>query len=378
MGVLVRFESRGMLLQREDFPAALRSLKKVARGAPELFRDRAAVMVAADLPAALEASDLAGTLDSHGDLVALSYAGDKLPPGAPDDFPLPLVVPWKKLLRAAAFEQHLEGAACALRATIDRGVVRSQEVPVKVRRFVQLGPVPVVPLGESAEIRLRYVSDVEGDDVAVAVKASDAFEPIAVALASTRMRPGDETTLTVRALADRQLYFDDVIAAPLYGDAERVTVRGHASLRLGVPEDLARAHELEACEHDPGVGVYLGANKSAAALEDARRYCRRFAREPGAAFLDRVAEGRDLPEALRAAGFAPAVDAAGDLRALAFVASRLPGHERFVVGLLRSFAGLTGARGARLRLAFDMTPRWWTTLLFDPGRLRRAHEPRSA
>ena len=152
----------------------------------------------------------------------------------------------------------------------------------------------------------------------------------------------------------------------------------HASLRLGVPEDLARAHELEACEHDPGVGVYLGANKSAAALEDARRYCRRFAREPGAAFLDRVAEAGTFPEALRAAGFAPAVDAAGDLRALAFVASRLPGHERFVVGLLRSFAGLTGARGARLRLAFDMTPRWWTTLLFDPGRLRRAHEPRTA
>jgi hypothetical protein len=127
MGVLVTFESTAMLLQHEDFPAALRALKKLVKDASGSFRDAVAVARAKDLRTALTAAELASEVDAYGDLVAIRYVGEKLPAGASDEFPEELLFAWKKLLRGGRFERWTEGSSRTRVLWVDRGVVHAQD-----------------------------------------------------------------------------------------------------------------------------------------------------------------------------------------------------------------------------------------------------------
>jgi hypothetical protein len=380
VGVLVTFESHRMLLQREDFSPALARLKKIAKDVPGFFRDRDAVAKAKDLATALAAAELPATLDEHGDLVGVRFDGDKLPPGAPDGWPEQLLVAWKKLLKDTRLDLWMEGMAMKRRFTVDRGALRSSEQYLEGRRFEQLGTPPRCRPGESCVLSFRYVSDVGGDDVAVQVRASDSAQPFTVDFAPRAMRPGDEATMTVRLKDDASWYPDGEIGPWLFGDGARdgssVRARTVLGLVVDIPEDLDGAHEVVATDVASSPGAYLRAKALAGALEDMRRYAARHAAAPGGAFLARVAAAGDTVAALREAGFEPTLEGGG-VRSLAFARERLPGSERHVIGLLRSFAGLTTATSAQLRLAYASAPDWWTTFVFDPGSVRRVHERRA-
>lgn len=371
MGTLVRFESTRLLLQREDFPAAWKALKKSA-GAwapPERLAS------ATGLVALLEALDLRPTLDAHGDLVALAFEGDRAPVGAPDEYPENLVVALKKLLRESRFDLTLEGAPRVRRTSIDRGQVRSQDVPRRVRFFRQLSPPPRLTVGGTAEILVRYVSTVDGDDAAVDFKVSDGGEPLSVRASTARLSPGGEATVTVHVPPARPVYRADAIAAALYGDGA-ATVRGHAELFLDPDGAIDDGAEVIASEVVAGSGDLVGGRAAPLALEDLRRFAARVTRDAARPLAARVGASADLASALEVAGFTVERAEAG-VRSVRFERS-MPWREDELLSMLRAFAPRTSTRGARVRRAFESDPGRWVTFLFEPGRVERLLEERRA
>ena len=374
MGVLVTFESTRLLMQREDFPAALRALKKLAKDSSDFFHDAAGVVRCKDFASALAAAEFPGTFDEHGDLVSLRFVGDKLPQGGSDDFPDQLMVAWKKLFRDTIFDRWIEGTA-PRRFWIDRGTVRSQEWAQPRRHFEQVGPVPRCRPGDRVEIAFRYLSTIEDDVAAVQVRTGLHYPPCHIEFAPRKMHPGEAASLVV-CVDERADRYEEDLQFVVYGDEGNISIRGWISLTLDVEDDLDQAHAIVAIESSAWNGVYLPEKKCATALEDVLRYAARHGASPGADFLRRVASATDIGLALREAGFEPA-PTHGAVRSLSFAGNRLPGSERFVIGLLRSFAALTQATGA-VRLAYASSPRWWTALEFSKGALHRVRLPRPA
>lgn len=371
MGVLVTFESVQMLLQREDFPAALRALKKLAKDAPDvLFHDAPRVAKCKDLASALVAAEFPGTFDEHGDLVGLRFVGGKLPPGATDDFPDHLLFAWKKHLRDGVFDRWIEGTR-EMRFFVDRGTVRAMTRLPQDRRLEQIGPEPRCRPGDEVQLSFRYVST--SDTAAVPVRLSTPDEWCRAEFAERTMRPGEEATVVAR-IAERAT-FEERRGLILYGDGLRI--HGHLMVTLDVEDDLEQAHDVIATESPPNwwSGTFVPAKKVATAVEDMHRYAARHATTAGGEFLARVGSATDIGAALREAGFEPTLEA-GAVQRLAFSAPRLPGRERFVLGLLRSFAGVTTATG-QVRLAYASSPTWWTELAFTKATLRRLRRPRA-
>jgi hypothetical protein len=143
MGTLVTFESHGLLLQREDFPGALRALQKIAKTVPGFFRDEKAVRTSKDLMTALRAGEFPAEVDAYGDVIGIRYIGDKWPPGGPDDFPEHLVFGLAKFLRKASFHLWVEGVPGVRKFWVERGKVHSHQgrrsqSPGRVARAVRV------------------------------------------------------------------------------------------------------------------------------------------------------------------------------------------------------------------------------------------------
>jgi hypothetical protein len=373
VGVLVTFESKEMLLQREDFPAALRALKKCANE----FYDPEAVRRAKDLQGALKAADFVSQLDAHGDLVGLHYAGDKVPSSASDDWPGGFMVAWKKWLRASRFHRAMEGTR---RRTFfaDRGVVRAQDqYDSERRRFEQIGADPRCRPGEQADVSFRYVSDFEDDAAAVEVPKPSDDGALSIDFTPRTMRPGDEARATLRVRDGRDGY-GQTESVFLHASAPPdVLVRGFLGVAVDLPEDLDTVHTIVAHTSSPQwLGTYLPSKKAKAALEDMHRYAARNANAPGGAFLTAVAEAKTVDDALGAAGFEP-TRGGGHITSLAFTGDRLAGSERLVIGFLRAFAGLTTTRLGELRVAYAAIPDWWTVFSLAHGDVTRSRARRA-
>ena len=385
MGNLVRLESKRFLLQREDFPAALKSFKKLAADVPDYFRDPSAVRAARDLKSALEKGELLGELDGHGDLVGVEFVGEKLPPRAPDDFPDRLVLAWKKLAPNAVFHFWLEGSRTN-QLTLRGGKLFSHELgALPWGRFELVGLTPECVPGQSVEIRVRLVSDKPDDRRRLALEGCKDWEGVlAFEHVPEDMQVGEDAV--VRVAVERNAHHWSV-------DADHFTLKGKAgddfvmnSLPLHVRDAIGNvdtAHEVVATEwtlEGSASGVYLPAKQVKAAHEQVRRYCARHKTERGGEFLARVEAAPDLGAALREASFEPAFDASGTLHGLAFKGDRLAGGERHLHGMLASYARLTGFTGATyaamLKVAFRHAPDVWATLVFHSGGMRWWRTPR--
>lgn len=378
MGVLATFESEALLLQREDFPAALRALKKIAKDIPDYFHDAAAIVKAKDLRAALAAAELAHEVDEHGDLVRLTYAGDKLPKGADDEWPDRLILGWKKLFRDAKFVCWIEGTPKRV-FWADRGVVRARErVEADTRRFENCAAEPRCRPGEGGELSFRYLPRDGGESV-VNVQVSAGSGPYEIDFAERAMQPGEEATAVVRVREDGARY-PDRNAFSVTGTEGKGTVRGHVWLTIDIPRDEDALHEIVAKDSsERWSGTYLHAKNREKALEDVHRYAARHSTSPGGAFLAEVAKAENIVDALRAAGLEPALE--GDhVRGVSFSGDRLVGSERHLLGLLRSFAGLV-PRGPfhvrELRVAYAATPGWWIKFVLGHASVDRYYEPRA-
>lgn len=377
MGTCVTFESRGMLLQREDFPAALRALQKIAKTVPGFFRDEKGVRTAKDLMTALRLGEFPGELDTYGDLVAIRYVGDKWPPNGPDAFPEHLVFGLAKLLRNTRFDLWVEGVKGIRRFWIERGQVRSQVHTDSPRRFEQVGPVPRCRPGDTVEVHFRLVSDEADDSTEISVAASDSAEPVRVSFEPRKMRPGDEAAMTVTLLDDYAFLPEGPVGPHLFGDPRmHGTLKVFAELPPYDRDDALDVLESQSSPVPPGrQKIYLAKTKLAAALVDLQRYAARHVEEPGGAFLAGVAAAEDLAGALRAASLDPTFDSSGHLRGLAFVGQKLPGGERHLHGLLLSYAALTDGTG-ELAFCYAGSPDRWTRFLFSSNSVRRWRQRR--
>jgi len=380
MGTLVSFRSTSFLLQREDFPVALRALHKLAKTVPSFFRDPRGVLALRDLPEALEKGELRPTLDDEGDMVGLRYIGDKVPPDGPDDFPVPIVFALKKELRKTRFELEVEGVEGLRTFHVDRGSVRSQLIPRRAgpRRFEAIGEAPVCAPGATVRVPFRLVSSEHGDRTEVGVRCSSSDSGKTLVFADRTMRPGDEAYTEVTLSARSAHRADEDASFVMYGNA---APSFNLWLRVGVAlpaYDRAKAHDvLDArsdCWTEGRSDIYLNKKAWPAALVDLRRYAQRHAKSPGGTFLEAVGAAPDIESALRAASLGSSFDAKGHLRKLVFEGRSLPGGERHLFGLLASFAGLTGATG-RISLRYADTPSWRTLFWFRAGNLERWREP---
>lgn len=377
MGTLVTFESHGLLLQREDFPGALRALQKIAKTVPGFFRDEKAVRASKDLMTALRAGEFPAEVDAYGDVIGIRYIGDKWPPGGPDDFPEHLVFGLAKFLRKTSFHLWVEGVPGVRKFWVERGKVHSQVHHPSPRSFEQLGPPPRCRPGDTVEVRFRLVSTDPDDTTEVAVVASDSAEPVRVSFEPRKMRPGDEAVVTVTVKDDYVFLPEGRVGPRLIGDPR---VHGTLEIFSELPDydhDAALAVVASQCTPAPTgrTRIYLSKTKLAAALVDMKRYAARHVDEPGGAFLAGVSAATDLAAALRAASLEPTFDAAGHLRGLAFAGAGLPGGERHLHGLLLSYAALTDCTG-ELALAYAETPDRWTRFLFSAGSVRRWRQRR--
>jgi hypothetical protein len=370
VGVLVTFESRRLLLQREDFPAALRALKKRAKENPDSFHDAEAVTRTRDLASALQAADFAATFDEHGDLRGLSYVGEKLPRGADDDFPRFLLDAWKKLLHDSRFDRWIEGTIMR-HFSVSRGKVRAQDWTPPQRRLEQVGAPSRCRPGESIDVSFRYVSTIADDDVVCETvrdpKAWVSSGALVVEYDLRKMRPSDVTTVRAHLREDASQYEWDE-SCTISGSANGASMTGWITVLADTGDDLDDAPSIVATESSFR-GAFSSGRAAEAALEDMKRYAVRHATEPGGAFLAQVAAAGDIATALQAAGFA------ADPEKLAFSADRLPGSERHVLDLLRSFAAVTDADG-EVRLAYASSPQWWTSFDYRKGVLRRLRHRR--
>lgn len=372
MGVLVRFASTSLLLQREDFSAAFKTLKKAAqRDAPA--HTTAAVAAARTLPELLHALELGPTLDAHGDLVGLAFDGDRAPPGAPDEFPENLVLPLKKLLRGARFDRTLEGSSMVRRTSIDRGVVRAQDIPLRQRHLSQIGEPPRLRVGETTTIPIRYVSAVEADDAEVRLRVSDGGEPLEVTASTDTLRPGEGAIVTVRVPPDRPVYRADLLAAALYGDGP-VSVRGHAQLWLDPPAPAEQRSAVTASEVVRGSGDVLGEKTAPRALEELHRIAARVTNAEDAELARRIAATSELSSALEEAGFS-VERRGGAIGAIGWSASVVPCSEAFLHALVRALAPFVSGSGTRVRRALEGST-LWVTFLFERGRIERLLEAR--
>jgi hypothetical protein len=111
------------------------------------------------------------------------------------------------------------------------------------------------------------------------------------------------------------------------------------------------------------------------ALRQFRRYADRYQDRPGAEFLRSVAAAPDLVAAFAAADIEATVDDEG-LCAWRFTADRLPGHERYLAGLLWSLEGLLAASDCAVIVAYRHQPERWVWIGFEWGNPSRSFTDR--
>ena len=359
MGTMVVFDSHEFLLQREDQPAAHAALLAHLEDCPG---DLEGDLDSPDLVTLLRSGWWFPDVDEHGDIVGLSYGGDKYPRDATDDFPMSILEAIAPFVRHGRCLRWIEGDAGLSQHHLGRGRnIYYRRYPGV--RLTQLGDVPALRPGVSVDVEFRLdgYGTVDGAVVELgcphSTQVSGVFDPPSVPVGGT-----GTVRLTLRdAAADPVAYWVSLTldGTDLFDTALR--------LRVAPAPEHDVAHEVVATESplDNGsASTVVEAKDLPFLLEVLRRYARRHADRPGAAFLRDVLAAPDLPGALRAAGLEAGFGDGGEVQGFRFTATRLPGAERYLMGLFASMRGVVQSDPA-FKVAYAHDPDHWVVIGYD-------------
>ena len=363
MGTMVVFDSTELLLQREDQPAALAALRAHLLDCPGDLESHAdGGSDRPDLVTLLRSGAWVVDVDEHGDIVGLSYGGDKYPRDATDDFPMSILEALAPSVRHGRFFRWIEGDAGVSEHHVGRGRnIYYRRAPGV--RLTQLGDVPVLRPGVSVDVRFRLDGYGTADGAVVelscphSTQVSGVFDPPAVPVGGT----GTVRLTLYEGAAEPLAYW---VSLTLNGtDLFDTALR----LRVAPAPEHDPAHEVLAAESplDNGFPSTVVEAKDLPFLHEVlRRYARRHADRPGAAFLRDVLAAPDLPGALRAAGLEAGFGEGGEVQGFRFTASRLPGAERYLMGLFASMRGVVRSDPA-FKVAYAHDPDHWVVIGYD-------------
>jgi hypothetical protein len=361
MGTMVVFDSADLLLQREDQPAALEALRAHLEECPgDLNGDPGSP----DLVSLLRSGAWVTDVDEHGDIVGLRYGGDQYPRDATDDFPMSILEALAPFVRHGRCFRWIEGDAGVSEHHVGRGRnVYYRRAPGA--RLTQLGDEPVLRPGTPVDVRFRLDGYGTGDGAVVelgcphSTQVSGVFDPPSLAVGET----GTVRLTLYGAAAEPVAYRVSMTldGTDLFDTALRVRV-------APAPEHDV-AHEVVATESPLDNGfpsTVVEAGDLPFLLEVLRRYARRHADRPGAAFLRDVLAAPDLPGALRAAHLEAGFGAGGEVLGFRFTGTRLPGRERYLMGLFASMRGVVRSDPA-FKVAYAHDPGHWVVIGYDWG-----------
>ncbi len=341
MGTLVTVTSRHFLLQREDHAAALEAVRDFVRRHPADFRSTTGELKATDLTAALADGDWVATADEHGDLVALSYGGDKVPPDATDDFPMSFFEALAPFVQHAHLFRWVEGRTALMSHSLGRRgntyTVREPGVALE-----QVGAPPLVRPGETAVVELRVAG--HGAEGVVRNIGSSHSTQLDHRVESRDVPIGGTCRVHVtpqRGAADpAALYLScDLDGADQFDAEVRVQVDAPREQTDALHEVVASLSPLDP-ERRSNRSPFLAAADAKAALERLKRYAARHTGKPGAEFLAGVLKARGLAAAFRAAQLECELTSGRAALGVRFTGDRLPGYERYLFGLFASLRGL--------------------------------------
>jgi hypothetical protein len=372
MGVLVNAKSEpSFVLQREDFPRALRGLKKFAKELPDDFEVPEAVAKAKTLADALGDNYWAPRFDDFGDLVSIDYQVDKAPHDATDYWPVPMLEVLAKAGARGWVRFSADDYECSF--DLDHDGVGRHEVSSSFALALDGQPPDHAAPGESVRLTIKAGEQITEHPLTVSVHSdwtlSGQKGHVSAQFDAAPMHAGETRVITLELDAqargglivyieagEGRVYWTPTIDPSAEEIAKPWTVidrRSNADRRAMVPK---------------------GAIKKT--LERVRRYAVRNCERPGAAFLREIAEADSLDAALALAGL--------ELRAaerkqqeLVFVADQLPGAELYFTQLLDLLAK-SAARwcGVSLSLAFAEAPKLWREYGVRYGDIQCSVKPR--
>lgn len=366
MGALITVDADRFLLQKEDFAGALAALQKLAKKQPYDMDSADEVLSAKELPEGLIAAGLFVRTNDEGDIVRVG-ADDKAPSGAGYRWPSPIIHAIAKYVRYADIYGLVEDGAEPRWWIIEGGKLKVYDF-VHRDRLVAPNPPPPLARGATATFDVRLAA-LWGDPLPLPSLAVRASAGLAVTHAITDGVLRVTATVSKEA-AGRQLVRVEGEVSTHYVS---ITVPIHV-----VPEVEAREGAVIVAHRDdfgPRKTFLRGADFGLA-LREMKRYAARHADAPGGAFLKGVVAAEDVPQALRACGLEPTLDAKGNLKSFAPKGDRLAGDERFVVGLFASFAHRAAKNETTFALAFAHAPARWVEWTFLYKTLERTEAPR--
>jgi hypothetical protein len=370
MGVLVDAKSESsFLLEREDFPRALRALKRFAKELPDDLDAPEAVAKAKTLVDALDQAMWAPRVDDFGDLVGIDYQVDKAPHDATDYWPVPMLEVLAKAGARGRVRFSADDYKCVF--DLDHDGVSRYEISSSFALWVT-GPDRALP-GESVALTLEAGEQIA--DVPVTVKLYPDWAltgqtgGITARFDATPMHAGETRTIT--------LEFDGKARGGLTVYIEAGEGRSYWSANIEPSaEEIAKPWTVidRRSKADRRAMVPKGAIKKT--CERLRRYAARNCEKPGAAFLRQIAEADSLDAALAIAGLE--LRTVGRDQELVFVADQLPGAERYFTQLLDLLAKpATRWSGVSFSLAFAEAPKLWREYSVSQGDIRCSVTPRA-
>ena len=373
MGMLVEVWSTDFLLQKEDFPAALRALKKFAKESPAEIFDVAAVAAQKSLPDALRAALWEGELDEHGDIVGLRYMADKFSHDASDFAPGPFL---EMLARFVIYgnvrysDDYGDGRWYRLRWSrvdwISMGGGRSEASKPRAIFSHDDGPSDVAP-GATVSFRVTLAPDSDGprslvfsyveSEFGQSYRLSDARARAVVSaleLDPSPFDPGETRTIKVTAAESARgpvcIHFQSNPKGP--SDLS-CSPRFH----VPTPEEDAGAWKILRAQGTSSRAQFVPPRFEKRAAELVRRYAVRHAHEPGGALLAPLAQATSLAEALALVGLEITYEKRR--QCLQMRATELPGSERHFMGLLRALSNYADFHATgRLDIVFANRPEW--------------------